>query len=118
MPATRSSATLRCLFRALVYLYRGKCGWLFGHRFLLLIHLGRRTGLRRYTVLEVLEYRKEGPEAVVMSALGPNSDWLRNIGATWGAEVVIGSRRFTVVHRVLDQEEGVRCSAATSNATA
>ena len=54
-----------------MYLYRWKCGWLLGHRFLLLIHVGRRTGLRRCTVLEVLEYRKEGSEAVVMSALAP-----------------------------------------------
>jgi deazaflavin-dependent oxidoreductase (nitroreductase family) len=91
-----------------VYLYRWKCGWLLGHRFLLLIHIGRRTGLRRYTVLEVIEYRKEGPEAVVISAFGPGADWLRNIGATSGAEVVIGSRCFPVVHRVLDQDEAVR----------
>jgi hypothetical protein len=85
MPATRLRPTLRGLLRAPLYLYRGKCGWLFGHRFLLLIHLGRRTGLRRYTVLEVIDYRDELPEAVVMSAFGPGAGWLRNIGATSGA---------------------------------
>jgi deazaflavin-dependent oxidoreductase (nitroreductase family) len=75
---------------------------------LLLIHVGRRTGLRRHTVLEVLEYRKEGPEAVVMSAFGPAADWLRNVETTPNPEVVIGSQRFIAAHRVLDQEEAVR----------
>jgi deazaflavin-dependent oxidoreductase (nitroreductase family) len=102
-----SSAELRRIFRAPVYLYRWKCGWLLGHRFLLLIHVARRTGLRRFTVLEVVEYRKEGPEAVVISAFGPGADWRRNIEATPGAEVVIGSRRFPAAHRVLDPEEAV-----------
>ena len=91
-----------------MYLYRWKCGWLLGYRFLLLIHVGRHSGRRRYTVLEVIEYRKEGPQAVVISALGPTADWLCNIEATPGAEVEIGSRRFPAVHRILDQDEAIR----------
>jgi deazaflavin-dependent oxidoreductase (nitroreductase family) len=70
-------------------------------RFLLLIPVGRRYGLRR---VEVLDYRKEGPEVVVMSAFGPNADWLRNMEATPGPEVVIGSQRFTAAHRILDEQ--------------
>ncbi len=85
---TRLNPALRRLFRAPVYLFRWKCSWLFGHRFLLLIHTGRRTGLRRCTVLEVIEFRKNGPEAVVVSAFGRSADWLRNIEAIPGAEVV------------------------------
>jgi deazaflavin-dependent oxidoreductase (nitroreductase family) len=108
MGASRPNEVLRRLFWAPVYLYRWKCGWLVGHRFLLLIHVGRRTGLRRYTVLEVMEYRKEGPEAVVMSAFGRNADWLRNIEATPCAEVVIGSQHFVAAHRFLDEEEAMR----------
>jgi deazaflavin-dependent oxidoreductase (nitroreductase family) len=108
MAATRLNDALRRLFRSPVYLYRWKCGWLLGHRFLLLIHVGRRTGLRRHTVLEVMEYGKEGPEAVVMSAFGRNADWLRNIEATPAPEVVIGSRCFAAAHRFLDEEEAVK----------
>ena len=107
MAATRLNAMSRRLFRAPLYLYRWKCGWLLGHRFLLLIHVGRRTGLRRHTVLEVMQYRKEGPEAVVMSAFGPNADWFRNIEATPGPEVVIGSQCFVAAHRFLGEEEAV-----------
>ncbi len=83
------SATLRRLFRAPVYLYRWRCGWLLGRRFLLMINVGRRTGLRRHTVLEVMQYyRKEGQEAVVISAFGPDADCLRNTEATPDPEVV------------------------------
>jgi deazaflavin-dependent oxidoreductase (nitroreductase family) len=108
MAATRLNGTLRCLFRAPLYLYRWRWGWLLGHRFLLLIHVGRRSGLRRHTILEVLDYRKENPEAVVMSAFGPSADWLRNTEAPPGPVVVIGSQRFTAAHRVLDEREAVR----------
>ncbi len=108
MGTTRLNGVLRRLFRARVYLYRWKCGWLLGHRFLLLIHIGRRTGLRHRTVLEVMEYRKEGPEAVVMSAFGRNAGWLRNIAATPDPEVVIDSQHFIAAHRFLDEEEAMR----------
>jgi deazaflavin-dependent oxidoreductase (nitroreductase family) len=111
VPATRLNPVLRGLFRAPVYLYRWRCGRLLGRRFMLLIHVGRRTGLRRETVLEVMEYRLEGPEVVVMSAFGPNADWLRNIQATSGPDVVTGSRRFTADYRILGADEAVRVIA-------
>jgi hypothetical protein len=90
VPATRLNPVLRGLFRAPVYLYRWRCGRLLGRRFMLLIHVGRRTGLRRETVLEVMEYRLEGPEVVVMST---------------------GSRRFTADYRILGADEAVRVIA-------
>lgn len=96
---------LRWLFRAPAYLYRWRCGRLLGHRFLLLIHVGRRSGRRRCTVLEIVEYRRAPPEAVVISAFGRNAQWLRNIEATPNPEVVIGSRRFGAAYRLLGVDE-------------
>jgi deazaflavin-dependent oxidoreductase (nitroreductase family) len=96
------------VFRAPVYLYRCGLGWLFGHRCLLLTHTGRRTGLRRQTVLEVVEYRKEGPEVVVANGFGPNSDWVRNIEARTDEEVTVGSQHFVASHRILGEEEALR----------
>jgi deazaflavin-dependent oxidoreductase (nitroreductase family) len=98
---------LRWLLRAPVFLYRWHCGRLLGHRFLLVIHVGRRTGIRRHTVLEIVEYRQDGPEAVVVSAFGRGADWLRNIKVTPSPEVVIGSRHFTAAFRVLGADEAV-----------
>jgi deazaflavin-dependent oxidoreductase (nitroreductase family) len=110
MAATRLNAALRHIFRAPVYLYRWRCGWLLGHRFLLLIHVGRRTRLTRYTVLEIMEFRHDVPEMIVMSGFGPNADWLRNVEVT-DPEVVVGSKRFAASHRFLDAEEAARALA-------
>jgi deazaflavin-dependent oxidoreductase (nitroreductase family) len=107
MVAIRKKGMLRYLFRAPVYLYRWHLGWLFGKRGLLLTHTGRRSGLRRQTVLEVVEYRKEGPEVVVANGFGPNSDWVRNIQAKPDEEVTVGSQHFAASHRFLDEEEAV-----------
>ena len=74
MGAIRKHSLLWFLFRFPVRLYRWHLGWLFGRRCLLLTHIGRRTGLKRQTVLEEVEYRSEGPEAVVVSGFGPRSE--------------------------------------------
>jgi deazaflavin-dependent oxidoreductase (nitroreductase family) len=96
------------LLRAPVHLYRWRLGWLLGHRILLLTHTGRRTGLRRQTVLEVVEYRKDGPEVVVVNGFGADSDWVRNIEATPHEEVTVGSLHFVASHRLLGEEEAKR----------
>jgi deazaflavin-dependent oxidoreductase (nitroreductase family) len=108
MTAPRLSRGLRLLFRAPACVYDCGCGRLLGHRFLLLIQTGRRTGLPRRTVLEVIEYREEVPEAIVMSAFGPDASWLRNIQTNPTEEVIIGSQRFAAVHRLLSEEEAVK----------
>jgi len=96
---------LKRLFRAPAHLYRWGWGALLGRRFLLLIHTGRRTGQRRETVLEVMEYRPAGGEAIVMSAFGRRADWLQNLQADPDPEVVIGRRRFVAAYRILDAGE-------------
>ncbi len=111
MAARHLGKMWRRLLRAPVHLYRWRAGWLLGHRFLLLIHTGRRSGRRRETVLEVVEYRSDRPEAVVVSGFGPRADWLRNISANPNPEIIIGSQRFTAVHRLLGNEEAAQVLA-------
>jgi hypothetical protein len=44
------------------------------------------------------------PEMVVMSGFGRSSDWLRNIAAAPGLEVVVGAtKRFPAVYRILGE---------------
>ena len=107
MAAIRRYGLLWYFFRGPVYLYHCHLGWLLGNRFLLLTHFGRRTGQRRETVLEVVQYRKQGPEVVVVNGFGPDSDWLRNIEAKQGEEVMVGSRHFNATHRFLGADEAV-----------
>ena len=46
-----------------------------------------------------------------MSAFGRNADWLRNIEAIPGPEVVLGAQRFIACHRFLDEDEAVKAMA-------
>ena len=108
MAAIKRKNWLWYLFRAPVYLYRWRLGWLLGHRCLLLTHTGRRTGLRRQTVLEAVEYRKDGPEVVVVNGFGRDSDWVRNIEAKAGEEVTVGWQHFAASHRFLGENEAMR----------
>jgi len=103
----RRKKRLGRFFRAPIYLYRWGLGGMLGKRFLLLIHTGRRTGHRHETVLEIMEYRADGPEAVVMSGFGRNADWFLNIQANPDEEVVIGTRHFAAKHRILPAEEAL-----------
>ncbi len=96
------------LFRAPVYLFRWHLGPLFGHRLMLLEHTGRRTGRRRRTVLEVVEYRKNGPEVIVVNGFGRDSGWVRNIEAAPGEEVTVGSEHFVATHRFLGEDEAMQ----------
>jgi len=109
MVQLRKKSFLSWLFRAPVPFFHLGLGRLFAKRILLLTHTGRRTGLRRETLLEVVEYRKNGPEVVVANGFGPESDWVRNIEAKPDAvEVTIGSRHFAAKHRFLGEQEAVK----------
>jgi F420H(2)-dependent quinone reductase len=58
-------------------------------------------------VLEVVEYREKGPEFVVVSGFGPDSDWVRNIEARPGEEVTVGSQHFIASHHFLGEDEAM-----------
>ena len=105
MFSVRMKHTLRPILDAPIYLYHGRLGWLLGRRFLLLTHVGRRTGRIHQTVLEVMEYRDESAEAVVMSGFGKQSNWLKNIEANQQAKILIGSDCFAANYRLLGEDE-------------
>jgi hypothetical protein len=48
----------RLLWRAPIWFYRLRLGWLFRNRMLLLHHVGRTSGLPRETMLEVADYEE------------------------------------------------------------
>jgi deazaflavin-dependent oxidoreductase (nitroreductase family) len=87
------------------YLYRWHLGWLLGHRCLMITHLGRKTGRRRQTVLEAVNYDPAIQQCVVMAAYGEQSDWYRNIQAHPALEIQVGGRRYIPQQRFLSSEE-------------
>ena len=76
-------------------LYQRNLGWLFGHRFLLLTHRGRKTGQLRQVMLEVLDYDPRTQTSIVLSGWGPKADWYRNLQVSPAVEVQTGFRRYT-----------------------
>lgn len=105
MTRPRPTGATRLFVRMPITLYRARLGWLLGQRFLLLEHTGRRSGLLRRTVLEVVARRPAGGY-VVASGFGPRSDWYRNLLAHPDATIQVGLRRSRVHARTLTTEEG------------
>jgi deazaflavin-dependent oxidoreductase (nitroreductase family) len=70
----------RVLVRAPIWLYRARLGFVFGSRTLMLEHVGRKSGAKRYVVLEVVGHA--APDSyVVASGFGEHAQWFRNLMA-------------------------------------
>jgi deazaflavin-dependent oxidoreductase (nitroreductase family) len=82
----------RRLVRAPIWLYRLRLGFLFGRRMLMLEHIGRKSGARRFAVLEVVDH-PETDEYVIVSGFGEQSQWYRNVVANPRVRVSVGLRR-------------------------
>jgi deazaflavin-dependent oxidoreductase (nitroreductase family) len=88
-------------------LYHRGWGRLLGHTFLLIVHEGRTSGKRRETVAMALSYDVRTREAVVCSAWGPDTEWMRNLRAHPALEVQIGRERYVPEQRFLSEDEAV-----------
>jgi deazaflavin-dependent oxidoreductase (nitroreductase family) len=82
-------------------------GWLSGRTFLLLVHAGRKTGKPYSTVAMVLRYDPQTHEAVICSAWGKETDWIRNIRARPALRVQIGRESFAPEQRFLTEDESL-----------
>lgn len=96
----------RLLFRLPLALYRAGFGWLFGHRLVLLNHLGRVTGKHRQVVLEVIADDKRTDSYVVPSGWGPSAAWYRNVLHTPDVTIQLGRRTMPVTAVPIPTDEG------------
>lgn len=87
---------LRFGLRLPIWLYRLRLGWLLGNRFLLLTHLGRKSGLSRQTVIEVVKHDQEPGRYFVVSGWGNRSDWYQNIHKNPDVVISVGMRKLQV----------------------
>jgi len=101
----RPGALARGLYRVPEWLFDLGLGWLFGSRFLLLHHTGRRTGLPRRAVLEVMRHDAAADRYITASAYGERSDWFRNAMANPAVEIHVGRRAVPALVRRLGAEE-------------
>lgn len=95
----------RFFLRLPILLYHLGLGWLLGHRFLLLRHLGRKSGLWRETVLEVVRDDKPDNTYFVASGWGESSQWYNNILRHPAVEIESGGRRMKATARRVSQAE-------------
>lgn len=105
------TGVLRALLGLPVHLYHAHLGVLLGHRSLLLVHTGRKTGLHRETVLEVVRYDPATQESVVAAGWGRRTGWLHNVEAGLAHEVWTGRQRFAPDWRILPPDEAERIFA-------
>lgn len=96
----------RILFRLPIWLYRVRLGWLLGKRFLLLNHVGRKSGLMRQVVVEVVRYDSESDAYIIASGFGPKAQWYQNLRHQPEITIQVGGRKMTTVATFLESEEG------------
>lgn len=92
-------------------LYDWHAGWLLDSKFCRLTHVGRKSGRRYRTVLEVAGTSAARDELFVMSGLGSKANWYQNLHANGAAEIEVGRRHFLARFRDLKADEAVEILA-------
>lgn len=106
--STPPTGLLRLGLRLPIVLYRLRLGWLLGERFILLNHIGRKSGQARQTVLEVVGHDERSDTYYIVSGWGHQSNWYRNLLAKPEISVQVGRRRLDVRAETLTPPEGAQ----------
>ena len=102
------SGLKRWLFRLPLAFYRAGLGWLLGSRFVLVEHLGRKSGSTRQVVLEVVDSEPSEGSYVVVAAWGEKADWFQNIKAHPEVVYQVGRRRFEGRAEILSRDQAAK----------
>lgn len=92
----------RLFFRAPIWLYKARLGFLLGHRFVMIEHVGRKSGLKRQVVLEVVA--NEPDATYVAAAWGDRAQWLKNVRANSRVTVHLAGSRFETDAEIIDKD--------------
>jgi deazaflavin-dependent oxidoreductase (nitroreductase family) len=104
---TPPGKALRLGLRLPIRLYHMRLGWLLGSRFLLLNHTGRKSGLPRQTVIEVVQHDKETDTYYVASGWGEKSDWYQNIRKSPDVTIQVGRRKFQSTAKFISPDQAI-----------
>ena len=100
----KPTGILRWALHAPRWLYHSGLGWMVGNRFLLLSYVGRRSGLDRETVIEIVDHDKESDTFYVASGWGTKADWFQSIRANPDVKIQVGMRKILSHAQVVDFE--------------
>ena len=81
---------IRWFVRTPIWMFRARLGFVFGSRLLMLEHVGRVSGRRRYVVLEVVDH-PAADRYVVVSGFGERAQWFRNVAANPRVRIFLAS---------------------------
>ena len=95
----------RILFRAPIWLYQINLGWLLGNRFVKITHTGRKSGLPRHVVLEVVKFDSISNIYYIAAAWGEKSDWVKNVRAHPKVQIQVGRHKMDAIARQLTKQE-------------
>jgi len=95
----------RHVLRIPIHLYHWRLGFLMGGRFILIDHVGRKSGKLYQTPVEVVRHDTVSGEYIVCSGTGPNADWYRNLTAKPADAVQVRNERWQPTQRMLTQQE-------------
>jgi deazaflavin-dependent oxidoreductase (nitroreductase family) len=93
------------LWRAPIHLYKIGLGPVMGKKFLLLNHIGRKSGQVRQAVLEIDRYDPETNTYIVASGFGRKSDWYRNLQKTPDVTIQLGRKKLKARAELLTPEQ-------------
>lgn len=96
----------RVFFRVPILVYRLGLGRLFGERMLLLNHTGRKSGITRQAVLEVVHHDRQTDTYYVNVGFGEKSQWYQNLIANPNASIQVGGRKLDVFAEKTAPETG------------
>lgn len=77
-----------------------------GGRFVLINHIGRKSGQARQVVVEVVRHDKGSDSYIVCSGFGPKAQWYQNLRATPDVTIQVGARTLAVHAEFLSSEAG------------
>ena len=102
---TRPRGLLRLFLRFPILLYQLGLGWLLDDRFLMMTHIGRKTGQPRRVVLEVVRHDRNENAYVIASGWGETSHWMRNLEKTPRVTVQVGLRKWPAIAKRLTSDK-------------
>lgn len=94
------------LWRAPIWFFRIGLGGMFGKRFLLLSHIGRKSGQTRQAVIEVVKIDSENNIYYSVSGFGEKAQWFQNIMSTPQVNIQVGGRKMEAQSERLSIEDG------------
>lgn len=98
----------RFALRLPIWLFHAHLGWVLGTRFVLLTHIGRKSGLPRQTVLEIVRYDRATGACVVASGWGVKSDWVQNVTANPNIVYQVQNKRMVGLAKRLSPDHGAQ----------